>query len=423
MGFARTYLSRRMAAVLCLGFSSGLPLALTGDTLALWLTDHGMSLAKIGLFAAVGTPYVFKFAWAPFLDRFAPPVPSLRGAPLLDRRRGWIVVSQAVLALAVLWMTQCDPAESVMGLAIAAFAVAFASATQDIVVDAWRTETLTGADTAPGASLHVTGYRIGMLVSGAGALLLRGAGASWGTAYLACGALLAIGVVGALLAPSPVRAAPPTTLEDAVVLPFRDLIARPGALYVLLFIVVFKLPDVVAGAMTMPFLKQAGFAPEVIGTMRQGMGIFVTIVGTLAGGWIAARVGLRRALWIYGVLQAVSNLAFWGLALAGPDVRALGAAVVVENFCAGLVTAGFLGFLQRQCSPALAATQFALLTSLMAVPSRFLGAPAGAMADALGWPAFFAVSALLGLPGLALLGGVHARTADASPDLPAPAPA
>ena len=415
MAFARTYFSRRMAAVLCLGFSSGLPLALTGDTLALWLTDHGMSLARIGLFAAVGTPYVFKFAWAPFLDRFAP--------PFLDRRRGWIVVSQIALALAVLWMTQCDPGTSVVGLAAAAFAVAFASATQDIVIDGWRTETLTGDEAAPSASVHVTGYRIGMLVSGAGALLLRGAGFSWPATYVACGARLAVGVVGAFLAPPAARTVRPSTLEDAVVLPFRDFLARRGALFILGFIVVFKLPDVVAGAMTVPFLKQTGFAPEVIGTMRQGLGIFVTIAGTLAGGWIAARVGLRRALWIYGILQAVSNLAFWGLALAGPDVRALGAAVVVENFCAGLVAAGFLGFLQRQCSPALAATQFALLTSLMALPSRFLGMPAGLLAESLGWPAFFAVSALFGLPGLALLGRVHARTADASPDLPAPAPA
>ncbi|MCE9634534.1 MAG: AmpG family muropeptide MFS transporter [Planctomycetes bacterium] len=408
-----------MAAVLLLGFSSGLPLALTGDTLALWLTDHGMKLAEIGAFAAVGTPYMLKFLWAPFLDRFAPPVLGR----LLGARRGWIVAAQLVLAVATIALASCDPAASIGLLASAAIAVAFASATQDIVIDAWRTETLREDEAAPGASVHVTGYRIGMLASGAGALLLRGpAGFSWSATYLACGALLTVGLVGAFLAPSPERTSPPATIADAVVLPFREFWARRGAWFVLAFILLFKLPDVIAGAMTMPFLRQTGIPLEQIASVRQGLGVFVTIAGTLAGGFVAARVGLRRALWIYGILQAVSNLAFWGLAVAGPSLGALTGAVIVENFCAGLVTAGFLGFLQRQCSPALAATQFALLTSLMALPRTFVGAPAGWLADRLGWPAFFAVSALFGIPGLLLLPWLDERRLGHSPDAPAPAP-
>lgn len=417
--FSESYLTRRMAAVLLLGFSSGLPLALTGDTLALRLTDHGMKLAEIGAFAAVGLPYSLKFLWAPFLDRFAPPVLG----SLLGARRGWIVASQCVLALATAALAVCDPSASIAVFAAAAFAVAFASATQDIVIDAWRTETLRHDEAAPGASVHVTGYRIGMLASGAGALLLRGpAGFSWPATFVACGALLVLGLAGALLAPSPERAAPPATLADAVVLPFREFWARRGAWFVLAFILLFKLPDVVAGAMTMPFLKKTGIPLEQIASVRQGLGVFVTIAGTLAGGFVAARVGLRRALWVYGILQAVSNLAFWALAVAGPSLGALTGAVIVENFCAGLVTAGFLGFLQRQCSPALAATQFALLTSLMALPRLFVGAPAGWMADRLGWPAFFAVSALFGLPGLLLLPWLDERRLGHSPDAPAPAP-
>ena len=407
--------TRLLAAVVLLGFSSGLPLALTGDTLALRLTDEGMKLAEIGAFAAVGLPYTFKFLWAPLLDAFPP--------PFLDRRRGWILVAQALLFAATVWCAFSDPGASTAALASAAFAVAFASATQDIVIDGWRTETLTGPDEEIGASLHVTGYRVGMLVSGAGALFLRGTfGFSWPATYVACGALLAVGALGVALAPAPARTARPATLAEAVVRPFAEFVARPHAWLVLGFIVVFKLPDVVAGAMTMPFLRQIGLPLEQIATVRQGLGIFVTIAGTLVGGVVAARVGLRRALWIYGILQAASNLAYWGLALAGPQLGALTAAVCVENFCAGLVTAGFLGFLQRQCSPALAATQFALLTSLMAVPSRILGAPAGALAEWLGWPAFFAASALLGLPGLLFLAGLGSRVLGPRADAPAPAP-
>ena len=402
-------------AVLCLGFSSGLPLAFTADPLALRLTAGGLKLAEIGAFSLVGMPYALKFLWAPLLDRYAP--------PFLDRRRGWILISQAVLAAATLALAACDPSGSLMVLAGAAFAVAFASATQDIVIDAWRTETLRGDDAAPAASIHVTGYRVGMLASGAGALLLRGsAGFGWGETYAACAALLGIGVVGALLAPAPAASEPPATLRETVTEPFRELLARPGALFVLGFVLLFKLPDYVAASMTMPFLKQAGFPLEQIASVRQGLGIFVTIAGTLAGGWFAARIGLRRALLIYGLLQAVSNLAFCGLALAGPSVGALTAAVIVENFCAGLVTAGFLGFLQIQCSPALAATQFALLTSLMALPARFLGQPAGALAESLGWPAFFAVSVLVGLPGLLLLPWLGGPRLRVTPDTPAPAP-
>lgn len=427
---------RLRIAVVCLGFASGLPLMLTADTLAAWLTDHGLKLAAIGAFAAVGAPYTFKFLWAPLLDRYAPPLVGR----FMDRRRGWIVLAQALLALSIVLLAQCDPTASVVGLAVAAGCVAFASATQDIVIDAWRTEALDRREAARGASLHVLGYRVAMLASGAGALVLRGAGLTWAQTYAVCGALLVVGVVGVALAPAPRSVAPPATLRDAVVLPFRDLLSRRTAsardtsaptsgtataagLLALLFIVVFKLPDVVAGSMTMPFLRQIGFDVGVVGWLRQGIGLFVTIGGTLAGGWIAARVGLHRALVVYGVLQAVSNLAFWALAVVGPDVGALAAAVVVENFCAGLVTAGFLGFLQRQCTPALAATQFALLTSLMAVPSRFLGAPAGWLAEALGWPAFFASTVLLGLPGMLLLARLDARTARGPLDEPAPVPA
>lgn len=406
---------KSMTAVVLLGFSSGFPLLLTADTLALWLTDHGMKLGEIGAFGLVALPYTFKFVWAPLLDAITP--------PFLDRRRGWIVIAQVMTALAMFGMSLTDPGSGLMPLAIAATCVAFASATQDIAIDAWRSESFDDRSAAGAASVHVTGYRVAMLASGAGALLLHGPlGLSWGQVYAACAGIMLLGIVGVLLAPRPLREVPAPSVEAAVVRPFAEILSRPAAFALLGFIVLFKLPDVLAGAMTMPFLRQTGFGDAEIAAVRQGLGVFVTIAGVLVGGLVAARVGLRKALLVYGILQAVSNLAFCGLALAGASTTALTATVVVENFCGGLVTAGFLGFIQRQCSPGLAATQFALLTSLMALPRTLLGGPAGVMAEKLGWPGFFAATAALGLPGLLLLPWIERKTRTTDFDAPAPVP-
>jgi PAT family beta-lactamase induction signal transducer AmpG len=320
-------------------------------------------------------------------------------------------------------MSMTDPEGALLPLAAAATCVAFASATQDIAIDAWRTESFDETRAAAAASVHVTGYRIAMLASGAGALLLHGPlGLTWPQVYLVCGCVMLLGVVGVVVAPRPTRTVPAMSIDAAFVRPVADILLRRGAIAMLAFVVLFRLPDVLAGSMTMPFLRKTGFGDTEIAAVRQGLGVFVTIAGVLAGGFVAARVGLRRALLVYGILQAVSNLAFCWLAVAGADTGALTVTVVIENFCGGLVTAGFLGFLQRQCSPGLAATQFALLTSLMALPRTVVGVPAGWMADALGWPGFFAATAALGVPGLMLLPWLERRSDAGTFDAPAPVP-
>lgn len=408
---------RALAATLLLGFSSGFPLALTGDVLAQMVTERGLTLAAVGAFAAVGTPYLFKFVWSPLVD--ALPVPGLTG--LLGRRRAWIVVSLAFLAAAILATGAAHGAESVLPLAVAATALAFAGATQDIVIDAWRSERFENGAAAAAASAHVTGYRIGMIATGAGVLVLRGAGLPWEALFALAAACCLVGAIGVAVADE--RAAPPAPGGVAgVVRPFAEMLVRPDAAWMLLFVALFKLPDVAANLMAMPFFRQAGFDLAEVGAIRGGFGVACTIAGTIVGGLIAARVGLRSALWIYGTLQAVSNVAYLFLALHGPGWTALTAAVAVESFCTGLVTAGFLGFIQSRCSPGLAATQFALLTSLAALPSRLGGGPAGEMAEALGWPAFFGWSVALGLPGMALLVVLSRRGRGSLGDAPAPVP-
>jgi PAT family beta-lactamase induction signal transducer AmpG len=289
-----------------------------------------------------------------------------------------------------------------------------AAAAQDVVVDAWRAESFGDREVGAGAAAGVVGYRVAMLATGAGALWLTGAaGFSWPQTYLLAAGAVAVGVAGTFLAPPPPRVAAPSTLRAAVADPLREFLARRGAWAVLAFILVFKLPDVAAAAMTAPFLVKLGFAKEEIAGVRQGLGMLVTIAGTLAGGVLVTRRGLLRSLWTLAALQAASNLGFWALALAGPRLDALTAAVVVENFCAGLVAAGFVGFLTAQCDPRHAAFQYALLSALMAA-FRLVGAPAGYLAEALGWPAFFVATALLGLPGMLLLPYVGTRGAPAA---------
>lgn len=410
--------TRALAAALLLGFSSGFPLALTGDVLAQMVTERGLTLAAVGAFAAVGTPYLFKFAWSPLID--ALPVPVL--ARLLGRRRAWIAVSLALLAGAIAATGFAQGAESIVPLAAAATALAFASATQDIVIDAWRSERFPDGAAAAAASAHVTGYRAGMLATGAGVLILRSHGLPWELLFLLSAACCVVGAAGLLLADEPRASAAASPDVRNPMRPFTEMLARPDAGWMLLFVALFKLPDVAAGLMAMPFFRQAGFDLGEVAAIRNGLGIGFTIAGTVAGGLIAARIGLRRALWIYGALQAVSNLAYLVLALHGPGAAALTAAVAVENVCTGLVTAGFLGFIQSRCSPGLAATQFALLTSLAALPSRLGGAAAGAMADSLGWPSFFAWSVALGVPGMALLAVLSRRGRGSLGDAPAPVP-
>lgn len=388
---------RKMVTLALLGFASGLPLYLTGRTLQAWMRVEQVDLTTIGLFSLVALPYSLKFLWAPVIDRFVP--------PWLGRRRGWLLVTQLGLLGAIALMSLQDPRRALELLALNAILIAFFSASQDIVIDAYRTDVLTEREMGAGAAVWVTGYRVALLATGALAFVLADR-MPWPVVYLVLAALMAIGIGATLLAPEPVGAEPPASFSDAVVLPFREFFARDGAtraVLVLVFVVLFKLPDYLAASIATPFLLDTGFSQTDIGAIQGGLGIAVTIAGALAGGALVARLGLNRSLWVIGLLQAVSNLGFLGLALVGKQYPFLVGAIVVENFCAGLVAAGFIGYLMSLCSARFSATQYALLSSLMGVSRDVLVAPAGAIAEATGWPAFFAISLVAAIPGLALL--------------------
>jgi len=387
--------SRRIFFVLLLGFSSGIPLALTGSTLQAWMASEKVDLTVIGIFSLVGLPYAMKYLWAPVMDRFVP--------PFLGRRRGWMLVTQVALFLAVAAMAFSEPKVSPGILALLSLLVAFFSASQDIVVDAWRTEVLDPGELGPGAGVHILGYRVAMLTSGAIALILADR-MPWRVVYLLMAGSLAVGIVASLLAPEPeVPGKPPRTLKEAVVDPFLEFFGRPEAIGVLLFIVFYKLDVVMASALTTPFLLELGFTKTDIGAVTKGLGMVSTIVGTLAGGAVVARSGMKASLWLFGVLQSLSTLAFFALARLGHHYPMMVAAIGIENLCSGMGTAAYAAFLMSLCDKRFTATQYALLTSLMAVTRVVAGAPTGFLAKAYGWETYFLVSALAAIPGLLLL--------------------
>jgi len=406
------FTNRRAAALLLLGFASGFPLTLTDATLQAWLVRTGHSMKDVGLASFFAAPYLLKPLWAPLLDRYAP--------PLFGRRRGWLVVTQALLALAIAAMAFQDPASSLGPLGVAAVAVAFFSASQDIVADAYRADVLPDEERGAGAATFVTGYRIALVVTGAGILLLvdpgTGPGLSWRAAYLAAAAAALLFPVISYFAPEPERrAAEPETLKAAIVEPLRGFLGRSDGLALLAFVALFKLPDAICSKMTLPFLLQAGVTEGTVGAIRQGVGVFVSIAGALVGGGIVARIGLARSLWTFGILQAASNLAFlaltasWACDAGVPRTDALVGVICVENFCGGLVAAGFVGFLMSRCDPRHSATQYALLTAVLAVTSLVAGATSGFLQEAFGWPGFFVASVLAGLPGMLMLPLVRDR--------------
>lgn len=390
------YLNRRMAVLGALGFSSGLPYMLTGVILQAWMTEANVSLAKIGLFSLVTLPYTLKFLWSPLMDWYVP--------PMLGRRRGWLVITQVLLMGALAFMAISGASANLYLLAAAAWLVAFFSASQDIVADAYRTDVLSESQRGAGAAVFVTGYRLALIVSSSGALLVAGHWhIPWPAIYLGMAWMMLAGIVATITADEPGHDAARPELSSAIIDPVADFVGRRGWWLVILFIVLFKLPDVLAEGMKMPFLMKMGYTKEQIGAIGQGLGLAMSIVGALCGGGTIARMGLWRSLWLFGILQAVSNVGFWVLAHMHPNVVALTGVICVENYCAGLVTAGFLAFLMSQCDRRFSATQFALLSSLMAVTRVLSMTPSGYLAEALGWSGFFLLSIAAGVPGMALL--------------------
>ncbi|MGB0670662.1 MAG: AmpG family muropeptide MFS transporter [Rhodospirillales bacterium] len=400
------YADRRVVTILFLGFVSGLPLLLVFSTLSVWLKVEGVSLTAIGLFSLVRTPYTFKFLWAPLVDRLALPILTRR----FGRRRGWALLAQGLLIAAIFAMAGTTPAENPWMTALFAVAVAFASATQDIVIDAYRVESLDDDQQGAGAGVIVLGYRIGMLTAGAGALWLA-AWLSWNQVYMVMGGMVLVGVATILLSREPQRAEKPKAgagnwldwLRDAVIAPFTDFMARPGWLLILAFVLFYKMGDAYLGVMANPFYVEMGFSTIEIANVSKIFGLGATIVGGLLGGVLVARMGLMAALLLAGLLQAASNLVFAWQALMGHDIGALMVTIATENLTGGMATAAFVAYLGSLCSVAYTATQYALLSSVMAVARDVLAASSGWLADRLDWVDFFLVSTVVALPGLVLL--------------------
>lgn len=406
--YLEVFRSRRILAMLLLGFSSGLPLALTTGTLQAWLAVEKVDIETIGLFTLVGQPYTYKFLWAPLMDRYTP--------PFLGRRRGWLVVTQVALLVVIALMGTMAPRESPWLLGGLALAVAFLSASQDIVFDAYRTDVLAAPERGAGAATSVLGYRIAMLVSGGLALILVDHWLSWTAMYALMAALMLVGVAATRSAPEPEKpVAPPATLAAAVREPLAEYFSRKGAWLLLLLIVLYKLGDAFAGSLTTAFLLRGPeFSLSDVGWANKWLGIGATIVGALAGGALMTKLKLYRALMLFGVLQAVTNLGFMLLAMAGKSYPLMIAAVALENLCGGMGTAAFVALLMSLCDQRFSATQYALLSALSAVGRVYVGPVAGILVAAVGWAPFYFVTFLIALPGLVLLWWLRARIESAS---------
>lgn len=393
--FLATLGNRRTAAVLLMGFSSGIPLALTGSTLQAWMKTEGVDLSVIGLFSLVGLPYALKFLWAPLMDRFFP--------PLLGRRRGWILVAQLGLVISIVAMAFANPATQPWWTAAIAVGVAFFSASQDIVIDAYKTELLSPEERGMGVAAATFGYRMAMLVSGAVALILADH-LRWRQVYLLMAATMSVGMVTAFFSPEP-EGVPgvPRSMRDAVVLPLLEFFKRRGAWEILLFVILYKLDTVIATAMTTPFMQEIGFTKTDIGTVTKGFGLVATLGGAAFGGAMMVRLGMRRSLWLFGVLQGIAAISFMMLAGLGHHYPMMVVAIATENFFSGTGTAAYSAFLMTICDRRYTATQYALLSSLMALTRQVGAAPSGYLVKLVGWQQYFLISILASIPGLLLL--------------------
>ena len=384
-----------MLVAFLMGFSSGLPLLLTLTVLQAWMKEEGVDLTVIGAVTLVGLPYTLKFVWAPVLDRFTP--------PFLGRRRGWLLVIQLALMGAVAGLGRTDPLGNPWMVIAAAFAVTFFSASQDIVIDAYRREDLPDRELGLGSSLYINGYRIGMLLASGGGLILADR-IPFSAVYLIMAACLIPGVVTTLLAPEPpLPAGAPTTLKEAVIDPLVEYFQRNGALSILAFILLYKVGDSMASAITTPFYLEIGFSKTEIGAVVKLFGFWATIGGALAGGIAMVRLGIYRSLWIFGVLQALSTAGFALLARIGYSIPLLSGVIAFENLSSGMGTAAYAAFMASITHKRFTATQYALLSSLMGVPRVMASAPSGFLAKHMGWGAFFVFCALAAIPGLLLL--------------------
>jgi PAT family beta-lactamase induction signal transducer AmpG len=399
----------RVSAALTLGFASGLPFNLPQSTLQAWLASLDVDLKTIGWLTLVGLPYAFKFLWAPLLDRFVP--------PFLGRRRGWIVLLQAALALVIAALGLRPPNEAIYAVAVLALLLSFLSASQDVVIDAYRTDTLRPVERGLGSSAVQLGWRLASLVSGAVALVLSKF-IGWRDTYFVMALLMAATVVLTLFAPEPERRVmPPRTLRAAVLEPLGELLARPGALALVGLVVLYKVGDAAALSLSTAFLiKGVGFTAEQVGAVAKTTSLAAILVGTVIGGLVFARLGLYRSMMIFGVLQAATNLLYSWLAVTGHSMPVMIVAVGVDNLAGAMGATVFGAFIMALCDPRFSAFQFAILSSLSATARSVMGPIAAAIVGTIGWPRFFVVTFLAASPGLIALWWLRGRLTALDPD-------
>ncbi len=391
----RVIFSGRMLVTFVMGFSCGLPLLLTITLLQAWMKDEGVDLATIGMMSLVGLPYTVKFLWAPFLDRYIP--------AFLGRRRGWLLSAQILLVLSIAALGFTEPGRNPLYVILAAILVTFFSATQDIIVDAFRRETLSDEELGLGSSLYINGYRVGMLLASGGGLIMADTLSYRAVYFIMAGCLLPC-IIATILSPEPeISAGTPRTIKEAVIDPLTEYFSRKGALWILAFIVLYKIGDTMASAMTIPFYIDIGFSKTEIGAVVKLFGFWATIAGSLAGGFAMLYIGINRSLWIFGFFQALSTAGFAFLAHTGYSVPVLSGVIAFENFSSGMGTAAFTAFMASITNKKFTATQYALLSSLMGIPRVLASAPTGFLAGNTGWELFFIACTLIAIPGMLLL--------------------
>ena len=387
--------SRRMFVSFLMGFACGLPLLLTSTVLQAWMKKAGIDLTMIGLMALVGLPYTLKFIWAPLLDRFT--------LSFLGRRRGWLLIAQIALVFSIAGLGFTNPALNPVIMVIAAVFVTFFSASQDIVVDAYRREDLADEELGLGSSFYINGYRVGMLLASGGGLILADH-LSFTMVYLIMAACMLPAIITTLLTPEPViSAGTPKNLREAIVEPLVEYFSRENAVLILTFILLYKLGDSMASAITTPFYLDIGFSMTEIGTIVKIFGFWATIAGSLIGGLLMLRLGINRSLWVFGLLQAISTAGFAILARIGHSLPALSGVIAFENLTGGMGTAAYAAFMGSITNKKFTATQYALLSSLMGVPRVLASAPTGFLAKHMGWENFFVLCVFIALPGMLLL--------------------
>tara|TARA_B100000029_G_scaffold140674_1_gene135867 strand:- start:501 stop:1748 length:1248 start_codon:yes stop_codon:yes gene_type:complete len=391
------YLEKKMVITLVMGFVSGVPLLLTITLLQAWLTDAGIAKSTIGLFALVGLPYSLKFLWAPIFDRYI--------INSLGRRRGWLVVIQVILIISIIGLGMTNPSLSAFNVAVLALLVTFFSASQDIIIDAYRRESLLDEEQTLGASAYVLGYRIGALAAGAGGLILADY-ISYQLVYIFMAAVMFIGVFATMIADEPLQEEEPKSLRDAIINPFTEFFNRKGynsAILILMFILLYKVGDTMAHSLSTNFYLDIGFTKSQIGTVVKIFGLVATLIGAFLGGLISLRIGLYKSLIIFGLFQAVATLGFAVLAAMGNYISLLMIVISLENLAAGMGYTAYLAFIANMTNKEFTATQFALMTALMSIPRTFFSGSSGYLVELMDWEIYFIFCSLIAIPALIIL--------------------